>query len=73
MIQAFQRAIGKDRANEIAREVIVELARNGECWADNASSEGGHEAKKPYPCARLKKEWITMGFWMLEIGFPSPT
>ncbi len=47
MIQAFQRAIGKDRANEIAREVIVELARNGERWADNASSEGGHEAKKP--------------------------
>jgi predicted ArsR family transcriptional regulator len=27
MIQAFQRAIGKDRANEIAREMIIELAR----------------------------------------------
>src|ERR1700704_3063263 len=27
MLQAFQRAIGKDRANEIARELIVELAR----------------------------------------------
>lgn len=27
MVQAFQRAIGKERANEIARAVIVELAR----------------------------------------------
>jgi hypothetical protein len=27
MVQAFQRAIGKQRANEIAREVIIELAR----------------------------------------------
>ena len=27
MLQAFQHAIGKERANEIAREVIVELAR----------------------------------------------
>ena len=34
MVQAFQRAIGKKRANEIAREVIVELARNdGARWA----------------------------------------
>jgi hypothetical protein len=34
MLQAFQRAIGKERANEIAREVIVELARkDGERWA----------------------------------------
>jgi L-2-amino-thiazoline-4-carboxylic acid hydrolase len=34
MVQAFQRAIGKTRANEIAREVIVELARqDGERWA----------------------------------------
>jgi len=34
MVQAFQRAIGKERANEIAREVIVELARNdGARWA----------------------------------------
>ena len=34
MIQAFQRAMGKERANEIAREVIVELARkDGERWA----------------------------------------
>ena len=34
MVQAFQRAIGKERANEIAREVIVELARkDGERWA----------------------------------------
>ena len=34
MVQAFQRAIGEDRANEIAREVILELAReDGERWA----------------------------------------
>ncbi|MDH4095688.1 MAG: L-2-amino-thiazoline-4-carboxylic acid hydrolase [Betaproteobacteria bacterium] len=34
MVQAFQRAIGKARANEIAREVIIELARqDGERWA----------------------------------------
>ncbi len=34
MVQAFQRAIGKERANEIAREVIVELARqDGARWA----------------------------------------
>ena len=34
MVQAFQRAIGKERANEIAREVIVELARrDGERWS----------------------------------------
>jgi hypothetical protein len=34
MVQAFQRAIGKERANEIARAVIVELARkDGQRWA----------------------------------------
>jgi hypothetical protein len=34
MVQAFQRALGKERANEIAREVIMELARkDGERWA----------------------------------------
>jgi hypothetical protein len=34
MVQAFQKAIGKERANEIAREVIIELARqDGERWA----------------------------------------
>ncbi len=34
MLQAFQRAIGVERANEIAREVIVELARqDGKRWA----------------------------------------
>jgi len=34
MLQAFQRALGKERANEIAREVIVELAhQDGERWA----------------------------------------
>jgi hypothetical protein len=34
MIQAFQRAIGTQKANDIAREVIVELARKeGAQWA----------------------------------------
>ena len=34
MVQAFQRALGKEQANEIVREVIVELARrDGERWA----------------------------------------
>jgi hypothetical protein len=34
MVQAFQRAIGKERANEIAREVILEFARaSGAQWA----------------------------------------
>ena len=34
MIQAFQRAVGRERANEIAREVIIELARKDEAgWA----------------------------------------
>jgi predicted ArsR family transcriptional regulator len=34
MVQAFQRAIGTERANEIAREVIIELARkDGARWA----------------------------------------
>jgi len=33
MVQAFQRAIGKERANEIARDVIVALAQqDGERW-----------------------------------------
>jgi hypothetical protein len=34
MIQAFQRAVGRERANEIARGVIIELARkDGAGWA----------------------------------------
>ena len=34
MVQAFQRAIGKERANEVARQVIIELARrDGKRWA----------------------------------------
>jgi len=34
LVQAFQKAIGKERANEIARSVIVELARqDGERWS----------------------------------------
>ena len=35
MLEAFQQAIGKERANEIAREVIVALARqDGERWSE---------------------------------------
>lgn len=34
MVQAFQQAFGKERANEISREVIMALARkDGERWA----------------------------------------
>jgi predicted ArsR family transcriptional regulator len=34
LLQAFQRAFGKERANEVAREVIRELARqDGSRWA----------------------------------------
>ena len=40
MLQAFQRAIGEDRANEIAREVIMELARqDGERWAQQFAQD----------------------------------
>jgi len=40
MIQAFQRAIGAERANEIAREVIVELARKeGARWAEQNGAD----------------------------------
>lgn len=34
MVQAFQRAFGHERANAVAKEVVVELARrDGERWA----------------------------------------
>jgi len=40
MVQAFQRAIGKERANEVAREVIMELARkDGERWAQQFGTD----------------------------------
>lgn len=40
MVQAFQRAIGKERANEIAREVIMELARkDGDRWAQRFGTD----------------------------------
>jgi len=40
MVQAFQRAVGKERANEIAREVILELARkDGARWAQQFGSD----------------------------------
>jgi hypothetical protein len=39
MIQAFQRASGVERANEIARDVIVDLARReGARWAEQNGS-----------------------------------
>ncbi len=42
MVQAFQRAFGKERANEVAREVIHELARqDGRRWAE----QFGHDLK----------------------------
>lgn len=42
MVQAFQKAIGKERANEIAREVIVELARqDGARWAGQYGNDLG--------------------------------
>jgi hypothetical protein len=40
MVQAFQRAFGKERANEVAREVIRELARqDGGRWAGQFGSD----------------------------------
>ena len=40
MVQAFQRAIGKERANEIAREAIMELARkDGKRWAQRFGAD----------------------------------
>ena len=40
MVQAFQRAIGKERANEIAREVIIELAqKDGQQWAQQFGTD----------------------------------
>ena len=47
MVQAFQRAIGKERAHEIAREVIVELARNdGARWAQQFGDDLSGMEKK---------------------------
>ena len=38
MVQAFQTAIGADKANEIAKQVIIELAQqDGERWAAQRS------------------------------------
>ena len=40
IVRAFQHAIGKERANEIAREVIMELARkDGERWAQQFGTD----------------------------------
>jgi hypothetical protein len=40
MVQAFQRAFGKERANAVARDVIADLARkDGERWASEFGSD----------------------------------
>lgn len=40
MVQAFQHAIGMERANGIAREVIMELARkDGKLWAQRFGTD----------------------------------
>src|SRR4030042_5432959 len=40
MIQAFQRGSGEERANEVAREGIMELARkDGERWAQQFGTD----------------------------------
>jgi hypothetical protein len=40
IVRAFQHAIGTERANEIAREVIMELARkDGERWAQQFGTD----------------------------------
>jgi hypothetical protein len=50
MVQAFQRAFGKERANEVAREVIRELARqDGSRWA----GQFGHDLKAMRKVAEL--------------------
>jgi hypothetical protein len=71
MLQAFQRALGKERANEIAREVIRTLARqDGERWAAQFGqdldamrkvaevwSAGGALELQPLPAAEGKLEF----------------
>jgi hypothetical protein len=40
MVQAFERAMGKDRAHEIARNVIMDLARkDGQRWAQQFGAD----------------------------------
>lgn len=60
LIRAFQQAIGKERANEIAREAILAIARHdGKRWAEQLGDElGGVE--------KLAKE-IWAGGGSLEI------
>lgn len=60
LIQAFQQAIGKERANEIAREAILNIARDdGKRWAEQLGDRlGGIE--------RLARE-IWAGGGSLEI------
>ena len=71
MLQAFQRAFGKERANEIAREVIRDLARqDGSRWAAQFGqdlealrkvagvwSAGGGLELQPLPAAEGKLEF----------------
>ena len=40
MLQAFQKAMGREQANAVAREVIAELARqDGERWASQHGND----------------------------------
>ena len=55
MVQGFQRAFGKERANAVAREVIVGLARkDGERW----SAEFGNDLKA---MERVSQVWAAGG------------
>ena len=50
MVQAFQRAIGKEQANEVAREVIIDLARrDGERWAEQFGDLADGDCSEPLP------------------------
>jgi predicted 3-demethylubiquinone-9 3-methyltransferase (glyoxalase superfamily) len=54
VVQAFQGAIGKERANEIARAVFIELARkDGERWAQQFGKAKREEARMARTVATL--------------------
>ena len=60
MIQAFQRALGKEQANEIAREVIRELARkDGERW-------GAQYGRDLAALSEVEKVWAAGGALEIE-------
>ncbi len=50
MVQAFQRAVGQDRAHEVTREVILALARkDGERGAERFGTEFGRAGTGRWP------------------------